>query len=216
MKTNEELQKDVQDAIKFESLLNAAEIGVTVNDGIVTLRGNVNSYAKKFDTEHTVKNVSGVKAVVEKIKVKLGINWKKTDDEIAADILKLANWDFDKDGQNLTIEVEHGWVKLGGELRDNKDNFIKAVTSIIGVRGITNNFFIKSNILDDTEKNIIENALIRNPTSNEKHIQVQVLSNIVTLIGTVNSLFEKEEAGRLALNVDGVISVDNKLVIEYC
>ena len=46
MKTNEELQKDVQNALKWESLLNAAEIGVSVKDGIVTLTGNVNSYSK--------------------------------------------------------------------------------------------------------------------------------------------------------------------------
>lgn len=46
MKTNEELQKDVQNAIKWEPLLNAAEIGVTAKDGIITLTGSVNSYAK--------------------------------------------------------------------------------------------------------------------------------------------------------------------------
>ncbi len=46
MKTNEHLQKDVQEAIKWEPLLKAAEIGVTVNDGVVTLSGAVDSYAK--------------------------------------------------------------------------------------------------------------------------------------------------------------------------
>ena len=217
MKTNEELQKDVQDAIKFEPLLNAAEIGVTAKDGIVTLRGNVSSYAKKFDAEHAVKNVSGVRAVVEKIKVHLGIHWEKTDNEIAADILKLANWNLESDGENLTVEVEHGWIKLGGVLNEEseKNNLVKAVNSITGVRGITNNITIKSDSLDVNAKNDIENALVRNSASNEKNIQVQVLGNRVTLIGTVHSLFEKEEAGRLASNVAGVLSVDNKLAIEY-
>ena len=51
MKTNAELQKDVQDAIKWEPLLNAAEIGVTVKDGVVTLTGTVDSYAKKSEAE---------------------------------------------------------------------------------------------------------------------------------------------------------------------
>ena len=36
MKTNAELQKDVQDAIKWEPLLNTAEIGVTAKDGVIT------------------------------------------------------------------------------------------------------------------------------------------------------------------------------------
>ncbi|MEA5257985.1 MAG: BON domain-containing protein [Flavobacterium sp.] len=41
MKTNEELQKDVQNAIKWEPLLHAAEIGVSVKDGVVTLSGTL-------------------------------------------------------------------------------------------------------------------------------------------------------------------------------
>ena len=68
MKTNENLQKDVQDAIKWEPLLHAAEIGVTVKDGIVTLTGIVDSYAKKMEAETAAKAVKGVKAVVEKLK----------------------------------------------------------------------------------------------------------------------------------------------------
>jgi osmotically-inducible protein OsmY len=47
MKTNENLQKDVQDAIKWEPLLHAAEIGVIVKDGVVTLTGTVDNYIKK-------------------------------------------------------------------------------------------------------------------------------------------------------------------------
>jgi len=45
MKSNADLQKDVQDAIKWEPLLNAAEIGVTVKDGMVTLTGTVDNYS---------------------------------------------------------------------------------------------------------------------------------------------------------------------------
>ena len=51
MKPNENLQKDVQDAIKWEPLLNAAEIGVTAKDGVVTLSGIVDSYSKKLEAE---------------------------------------------------------------------------------------------------------------------------------------------------------------------
>lgn len=70
MKTNEELQRAVLDAIKWEPLLNAAEIGVTAKDGVVTLTGVVNSFAKKAEAEMAAKKVVGVKAVVEKIELK--------------------------------------------------------------------------------------------------------------------------------------------------
>ena len=69
MKSNEELQLDVQDAIKWQPLLKAAEIGVTAKDGIVTLSGTVNSFTKKMEAENAAKSVIGVKAVVEEIDV---------------------------------------------------------------------------------------------------------------------------------------------------
>ena len=89
MKTNEELQKDVLEAINWEPLLNASEIGVIVNDGVVTLTGIVDSYAKKEEAENAVKSVTGVKVVVEKIDVRLDkISGKKDDKEIAEDLIK--------------------------------------------------------------------------------------------------------------------------------
>ncbi len=75
MKNNAEIQKDVQDAIKWEPLLSAAEIGVTIKDGVVTLTGTVDSYSKKTEAEDAAKNVAGVKAVVEKIEVKQSSSW---------------------------------------------------------------------------------------------------------------------------------------------
>ena len=89
MKTNEELQKDVQDAIKWQPLLHAAEIGVTVKDGVVTLLGNVDTYAKKLEAENAAKNVAGVKALVEDITIKFGTTWNKSDSDIATDALNV-------------------------------------------------------------------------------------------------------------------------------
>lgn len=77
MKTNQELQKDVQDAIRWEPLLNAAEIGVTAKDGVITLTGTVDSYYKKVEAETAAKNVAGVKAVAEEITIKYGDYGKK-------------------------------------------------------------------------------------------------------------------------------------------
>ena len=88
MKTNEELQKDVQDAIKWEPLLHAAEIGVTVTDGVVTLTGTVDNYTKKIEAESAAKKVAGVKAIIEQIHVKVESSWQRTDNEVATEVLK--------------------------------------------------------------------------------------------------------------------------------
>ena len=46
-------------------------------------------------------------------------------------------------------------------------------------------------------------------------IRVKVSGNRVTLNGTVNSFYQRDEAERIAWNAPGVSSVDNELVIDY-
>lgn len=55
MKTNAELQVDVQNAIRWEPLLHAAEIGVTAIDGVVTLSGEVDNYLKNWKQKMRLK-----------------------------------------------------------------------------------------------------------------------------------------------------------------
>lgn len=69
MKSDEQVQKNVEEAIKREALLDKKEIGVIVNDGVVTLTGTVNNYAKKIEVAVAARNVEGVKVVIEEIKI---------------------------------------------------------------------------------------------------------------------------------------------------
>lgn len=216
MKTNEELQKDVQDAIKFQPLLHAAEIGVTVKDGIVTLSGVVDGYFKKTEAENATKNVAGVKAVVENITIKYN-NYSKDDNEVAVEVLKAlkASWSVPND--TVKVKVENGWVTLDGELPWNyqREAAKSAINYLPGIKGITNNIKIKSEVHDAIEQKEVENALARHWSINAKDIKVKASGTNVTLTGNVTSLYQKEEAGHIAWNTPGVWSVDNKLEVEY-
>jgi osmotically-inducible protein OsmY len=216
MKNNAELQKDVQDAIKWEPLLNAAEIGVTVKEGVVTLTGTVDSYAKKSQAEEATKNVTGVKAVVEKIEIKFGNYGKKDSTEIANEILEALKWNWEVPKDKVKVRVEDGWVTLDGELQWNsqKEAAKKAIGSLVGIKGITDNIKVKSETYNQIEKDDIERALLRNWSIDEKSIHVKIAGSKVTLTGIVNSLYQREEAERIAWNAPGVWNVENKLVIE--
>ena len=217
MKTNEELQKDVQNAIKWEPLLNAAEIGVTAKDGVVSLTGVVDNYSKKLEAENAAKSVAGVKAVVEKIEVKFTSTWNKSDLDIANEVVTAlkSNWVVPKD--KVKVKVEDGWITLDGEVPWNyqKEAAKKAVTYLSGVKGVTNNIIIKSETHDEIEKEKVELALNRNWSLHSQHVKVKVSGTKITLTGTVSSWYQKEEAGRIAWNTPGVWSVDNELVVEY-
>lgn len=218
MKTNEELQKDVQDAIKWEPLLKAAEIGVTAKDGIITLSGSVDSYAKKSEAEDASKKVAGVKAVVEQIEIKTFSSLDNRDDnDLANEVLNAykRNWEIPED--RIKIKVENGWITLEGDVQWNyqKEAAARLIKKLTGIRGVSNRITIKSNTSDKIEKVAIVSALARNWSIKNSDIIVNVLNNKVSLSGTVGSWYEKDEAERQAWKAPGVELVDNDIVVEY-
>lgn len=217
MKTNEELQKDVQDAIKWQPLLKAAEIGVTAKNGVVTLTGNVNSFTKKIEAEKAAKSVLGVRAVVEEIHVKLSTSLDKNDEDLAGEILSSMKWDWSVPNDKVQVKVENGWVTIDGSVEWNyqKEAARSCAANLIGVKGVTNNVSVKANSNDAIEQADIEKALSRSWMVDDHNIQVKVNGNRVVLRGAVESIFEKDEAARLAWNAPGVNEVDNELAVIY-
>jgi osmotically-inducible protein OsmY len=215
-KNNEDLQRDVLEAIKWEPLLIEAEIGVIAKDGVITLTGIVDSYAKKVEAEDAAKSVLGVQAVVEKIEIKFEGFSKKNDTEIANEIVNAFKWNWSIPDDKVKVIVEDGWVTLEGELEWNsqKKAAEKAVSNLIGVKFVTNNITIKSDVYDKINQRDIERALERNNSINHRHMRVTVSGNRVTLYGTADSWYDKDEAARIAWNAPGVWKVENDLNVE--
>ncbi|BDU25722.1 BON domain-containing protein [Flavobacterium sp. GSB-24] len=216
MKTNEELQRDVQNAIKWEPQLHAAEIGVTAKDGIVTLMGTVDAYYKKIEAENAAKNVDGVKAVVEEIEIKYS-NSTRTDEDIAVDALKalLDSWNVPQ--ENIQVKVEKGWVTIEGHVTWNyqKEAAEKSIAHISGVRGVTNRIKIKAEIQNEIEKHNIKRALSSNWTLHSENILVKVDGTKVTLTGSVSSIYQKDLAEKIVWKTPGIWAVDNQLAVEH-
>jgi len=218
MKTDAQLQQDVMAELKWEPTLSAAQIGVSAKDGVITLTGAVDGYAKKSEAEDAVKRVVGVTAVVEKIEVKYPSEWaKKDDNDIAAEVVNAFKWNWEVPTGKVKAKVEKGWVTLEGELawKFQSDAAAMAVKALLGVAGVSNNIKIKSQAEDVLEKADIESALERNWSVSDQEIQVKVSGHKATLTGTVDSWYQKDEAGRIAWNAPGVWNVENKLRVEY-
>lgn len=216
MKTNEELQRDVQNAIKWEPTLHAAEIGVTAKDGVVTLLGTVDGYYKKIEAEKAAKSVEGVKAVVEEIQVRYS-NSTKSDEDIANDAIKalIDTWNVPDD--KIQLKVEKGWVTLEGQVTWNyqREAAAKALEHLIGVKGVTNHIKIKAEVQNELEKKNIERALESNWTLHSENIHVKVDGTRVSLTGSVSSLYQKDLAEKIAWKTPGVWSVENELAVEH-
>ncbi len=217
MRTDVEIKDDVLDELAWQPGIDETQIGVIVEDGVVTLSGVVDSYSKKLAAEKAVKRVNGVRAIAEDIDVKYGISYKKTDKEIAKAAAKALEWDASVPDEDIKVKVEDGWIILSGEVTWDyqKKAAKKAVGNLLGVKKVSNNITLKKSIKTFEVKDRIKKAFERMADIDAEGVEIETSGHTVTLKGKVSSLQEKENAEEAAYKAPDVYDVVNKLKVQY-
>jgi osmotically-inducible protein OsmY len=216
MKTDAELQKDVMDELKWEPTVAAAEIGVAVKDGVVTLSGHVDSYAKKWGAERAATRVFGVKWVVEEIQVRLLQPLGLTDEDIARRAANALEWNVLVPHDRIKVMVRNSWVTLSGEVDwgYQQDTAEDAVRYLLGVVGVSNQITVKPPAKPlDVEAKILS-AFQRNAVLDARRIKVETRGGKVILSGSVRSWVEREQAESAAWAAPGVSEVESNIVLS--
>jgi osmotically-inducible protein OsmY len=211
-----ELRQDILDELEFEPSIDANDIGVTVENGIVTLSGHVPNYSQKMAVERLVSHLKGVRGIAEEIEVRYpGSGPGMSDDEIAARVVNTLKWSTLVPDNKVHVTVQKGWVTLSGKLDWNyqKTGAADAIHDIKGVVGITNQIELVPRVSSVDVKKRIEEALKRNALVESDGIKVDVAGNKVTIKGRVKAWSERKLVEQAVWATPGVTTVSDQLMI---
>ncbi|MFC5006413.1 BON domain-containing protein [Dactylosporangium cerinum] len=214
-KTDQELKTAVTEELQYTPSIDASGVEVQVNDGTVTLSGEVASLPERLAAKHAAMRVGGVKNVTNKTSVRAPITSGVNDQDIAQAADQILAWAVDVPPNAVTADVRNHKVTLSGQVtwEYQRNAAARAVTFLKGVTRISNEISLESPPPTAGTKAAVEAAMRRNAELNPRRITIDLDGSELTLHGSVGSWSERREAERSAWSAAGVTSVRNELHI---
>lgn len=212
IKTDRQIQLDVLAELASDFRFKPAEVGVEVDDGIVTLTGTVSSYVKLGLAADLAASVAGVSDVANKLTV-AGMA-PRDDTALAATVRDALRWDVDVPEERIDSIVRDGVVTLKGTVDRwyERTAARQAVSRLIGVRSVNDHLVVAP--VDRTDQEIfdeIKAALLRRLPMDD--VDLIVDEGKVTLMGRLRSYGSRMEAESVAWRTRGVKTVLNRIVV---
>lgn len=211
--SDKSIRQAVLDELDWEPRVDAAHIGVAVEDGVVTLSGHVESYASRNAAEEAVKMVHGVKAIAQEIEVRLPGGKKSADDQIAKRAVDIIAWNYWIPNDAIKVRVQDGMVTLSGDVdwHYQRTDAEEAVRKLSGIRGVINTIQVKPRVSAVDVKQRIESALKRSAEVEADAVKVTAVDGHVTLSGKVKTFYERDLVERTAWLAPGVVAVNDQI-----
>lgn len=216
MRLDSDIRRDVEDELRWDPDIDATDIAVAVNSGVVALTGFVRSYSQRTQAERDAKRVAGVVGVANDIEVRLPVIDQRPDPDIVRDAVSALKSELPYSSENIKVIAKDGKITLEGTVEWNyaRERAESAVKRIRGAKSVTNSITLKPKVAPYEIRRKIEDAFRRSAEVDASRVTVEANGSEVILRGTVKSWAEREEAERVAWAAPGVTKVDNRVTIS--
>lgn len=215
--TNMEVQQAVYDELVADPKIDASKIAVSVEDGLVTLKGTVGSPRQKVEAGRSARRVFGVFDVKNDLEVRILAGDRRSDAELRADVLQALMLDS-LVPSTIDAKVDKGIVTLTGRANWHyeRDEAEFVAGNVRGVRSIRSEIVLQP-VPDVADiKEAIRKGLQRNAAINADRVTIESYDDgTVVLSGFVSSWSEKREALDAAWSAPGVTRVTDYIHINY-
>ncbi len=210
-----DIRSAVQDELTWTPEVDAPGIGVAVDDGVVSLFGEVGGYVTRTNAKRAALRVRGVTAIVDDMTVHPSWDGSVTEHDVAREVDHALMW-AGSVPDSVQAEIRGHDVTLTGAVSWNfqRAAAVRVVEHLKGVDYVTNLISLTPRVsVPDTEKRI-RHAITRNAQIDANAITVAVSGNAVTLTGTVRSWAERREAERAAWASPHVTEVHDRMTVR--
>jgi osmotically-inducible protein OsmY len=217
-KSDKEIHQDILRELKWDTRVEETDVGVEVDNGIVTLTGAVSSYAKRVAAKEAAHRVAGVLDVANNVEVRIPGSGRRSDTELAHSVRQVLQWHAHIPHEQIETTVSDGWVTLDGAVDywSQREEAERAIMRLLGVHGVVNKITVKTPRVDaERIRETIEEALERRAEREARDIHIEVDDEgVVSLLGHVRSWREKRAVAGAAAHAPGVRSIQDHLRIE--
>lgn len=218
MRSDEDIKKDVIDALYWDDRVDASKVAVEVEDGVVTLTGTVPTYRSWTAAGEDAQVITGVADVENLILVSYAVLRTLPDDaELLARTTEQLERDPDVDASGLLVSVRDGWVTVEGSVPSywQKEIAEQVAASGLGVLGVTNELAVvpAADVEDELIADDLVKAIERTTAVDVEDVDVEVVGGLVTLRGTVPSWHARNVAVDIARHTSGVVGVEDKMLV---
>ena len=219
IRTDEQLKKSIVDHLFWDDSIDASGIKVEVSEAKAIFSGSVLTHGAKDAASAAAWLVNGIQDVDNQLRVQFPPGFPSlTDEEIQHNATEVLAWNGDAHSLAISISVTNGGVTLEGTVATywQRNKAERIVSDLLGVVDVVNKLMVVPTefLTDQAIADNIQTAIKNSPLVDGKDIKVSVKEGTVTLLGFVESRFDRLQAYSVAANCRGVVDIFNEIDVR--